>query len=112
MRMLLLALARSLLLEILHVLVVVLDFVGLPIGGDVRLRLRRELLVPVALALLLLLELLLLDLLELLWAPILVLFDPPYRSSAEGAGEGGVRQRMTGDPKWRLAEDGSHCVEV
>ena len=80
--MALLRLLRGLLLEVADVLAVVVDV--LLVGGNVRLRLRSQLLVPVALALLLLLDLLLLDALGLLGASVRVLLQPELLGLGEG----------------------------
>jgi hypothetical protein len=89
-RMLLLSLLRRLLLQIAHVLRVVVDL--LLVGRNVRLGRRRQLLVPLALALLLLLELLLFDALELFGAAVGVFLQAELlslREWADGGGAGG-----------------------
>jgi hypothetical protein len=101
-RMLLLSLLRRLLLQIAHVLRVVVDL--LLVGRDVRLGRRRQLLVPLALALLLLLELLLFDALELFGAAVGVFLQAELlglREWADGGGAGGCWEgegaRLAGD---------------
>jgi hypothetical protein len=100
--MLLLSLLRRLLLQIAHVLRVVVDL--LLVGRDVRLGRRRQLLVPLALALLLLLELLLFDALELFGAAVGVFLQAELlglREWADGGGAGGCWEgegaRLAGD---------------
>lgn len=92
-------------------LLVVADL--LPVGGDVRFGLRRQLLVPVALALFLLLDLLMLDAVGLLGAARVVFFQAElgcWGESADGGGGESSRTREAGE----AGGDGGHigfCLE-
>lgn len=102
-RVVLLGLLRGLLLQVVDVLVVVVDL--LLVGGNVRLRRRSKLLVPLALALLLLLELLLLDALGLLGALRGVLLQPELLGLRERTDICGCDGAEGG--RARLADDAS-----